>query len=1209
MRLSQISKLIIVSAFLTFFLSACSGGGSQSASGDTAAVVPDQPINQTGSLLIDQMSPIPLINGNSQTFYVYVSNVGQSDVSGLTWSLVTPQEASTNSAKTQNSIVAKIKSLFNINKATDQETSKTLSIVDQSQCNTIMKGQNCRITMLANGPSVLVLSATKDGKSMPLSGGHGLLAADYYTTNNSNDLANTLTLSTLSSINFANGAVLNSYVINNSSNPVTLTSKSLGNLPANVSVQLGNCPIPLPSSYACQVRLIFTNPSKDNNQKFNIPTSLAGNMINNDGSNITLPTQNGNVVITATNSNTGNLQTITSQHVTVDASSGTPSNVSALGFISNNGNGPLLINSITVASNDTSLSISNNNCNNKTLQVDEICTYTTNLNVSAISSNGSSSTLISYSTNGGATSQTQASTIAWTYIPPVANPLPSISLTTTPHDLNQSTESALLTITNNGNVTLTNLSAITLSNPRLIVTNTTCVGNLAVNSSCNYALEYIPSPPSETAAVIISGISASYLDLSGTSKNITFSNSTALNLSSHFAGVLLIESGTISLTQSNPTSKITITNVGNLDATNISFQLESTNNIILGGSTTTCTTTLAPKQSCTVGVKLQDTITNGAANNYLTVSYKDNTVLNNTISSSIQITSIVGSATSLQVTVANSNLVTSIGQTVSTTITLTNNGSYNLNNIILPTPPQFLSITPVTCGQSLNIGNSCTLTLTYTPTTPQYQEIIPIGPFSAIGQTPYFTDIQITLSSVQEGPLSISPASLVANIDWANSSFTNSVSVQNNNPYSITIESISALSPGISVSGCQGEVTLSPDQNCILNISGNYVASTNTAVNITYKTSPLSQTKTVALPITVNYTSQPVVTPNLQLTSNLFNSTVNQGIDLVSPAYYVTLSNKSTVSNSAGDATITVQASPNNLVPAPNQFATYHTDTIGIAPGNACNSGSMITLRQNESCSYNLYVTTTSTPSTGNLNQDLNVNYMYYKYPANLPIQTPITTTKNFTLNSNQPTTQLAVSIASENTGNEFNGIQQNSLSPTMNLLIKNMGATTTVSNIIPNLPAAIQIMDLASCFNLAPQASCTIKLQMQTQTVISGNLGSSTISYPGLSGLTSTSLPNIIYSVIPESAPTFSMTASVIGACAVGNGTPSTCYNNPGAAAASIQLKLNFTNTSNTVATNLRLSGQSVAEITSKYPNFVSNNCAAVIQPHSSCTIPGLKI
>lgn len=381
-------RYFVVGLLCAISLAACGGTSTSSTSGAASS----------STLLVGQVSPVPLISGNPQTFYVYATNTGKTTISDLIWSVTAQSFESAANYK-------KVSTTNDINLA--------MSIVDQSQCKQIAAGQSCQITLLADQPSAAFLTATNGTTSLTLGGGSGLLQANTYEAVNTGNLADTLTLSPIFPINYANGATANFFIVNASSNTVTLPSPLFSGLPANISLELGVCPNPLPAGNKCQVRLVFTNPNPSSIQSLSIPLVLSGSITNPDNATTQLPPQNGDAILTATNANSGSIQSVLGQGLIVDASSGTPTAVSGTGIITNTGNGALTINSITPLDPNL-LSVSNDTCSGSTLSVNQGCGYTPNLNVANIKSNGVSLLQISY--NNGSGTQTQVASITWSYI-------------------------------------------------------------------------------------------------------------------------------------------------------------------------------------------------------------------------------------------------------------------------------------------------------------------------------------------------------------------------------------------------------------------------------------------------------------------------------------------------------------------------------------------------------------------------------------------------------------------------------------------------------------------------------------------------------------------------------------------------------------------------------------------------------------------------
>lgn len=140
--MGRIGHYFIILIFMALGLTACGGhsGGSSNPS--------------ISKIQIDQVSQIPLINGTTQQFYVYATNVGNVNVSHMDWTI--QAENSSDTQKTQGvweQSKNKIKNIFSKANNTDNG----MSIIDSSDCTSLALAQTCRLILQASKPGYLSL--------------------------------------------------------------------------------------------------------------------------------------------------------------------------------------------------------------------------------------------------------------------------------------------------------------------------------------------------------------------------------------------------------------------------------------------------------------------------------------------------------------------------------------------------------------------------------------------------------------------------------------------------------------------------------------------------------------------------------------------------------------------------------------------------------------------------------------------------------------------------------------------------------------------------------------------------------------------------------------------------------------------------------------------------------------------------------------------
>lgn len=202
-------------------LSACSNNG-----------VAKYDPNSSGSystIISNPISPVPLSNGGTTEFYVYVYNGTVVEANNLSWK-VTSSANSSNASLTSN-IKSWFKSLWSSKASPTQASPDSITIVDSTGCNTIPSGYSCRILLSANSPGAALLEGSNRDGAVVVS---EIPSSYSYTTTNGTS-SNSLVLSPLSPlVTLQNGlGAANFFVINNSSSLIDITNL-LGNLPNGV---------------------------------------------------------------------------------------------------------------------------------------------------------------------------------------------------------------------------------------------------------------------------------------------------------------------------------------------------------------------------------------------------------------------------------------------------------------------------------------------------------------------------------------------------------------------------------------------------------------------------------------------------------------------------------------------------------------------------------------------------------------------------------------------------------------------------------------------------------------------------------------------------------------------------------------------------------------------------------------------------------------
>jgi len=394
--------------------------------------------NGTYKLVVDNTSPVPLVNGESQLFYVFVSNIGTGVANNLTWSV-------SNGNTTSSNLFSRIKQVFKSDVASD-----VVSIKNPDNCTSVAVGQTCKILLNAKNPGTVILKSSSSS-SVGSNITQNVVSAYNYPQPTLVESKQVLTLSPLTSVNYGNGlASYTFFIINNGSNSIALADTSLGELPAGMSYKTisgDQCPSPLPSGQVCQVRLTVNGESTISSVVANLTPS--GSIAN---SNIPLATQESTQLFVS-NAISGNINLGITPTLTVNAAVKTPA--TSYGVINNTGSAQLIIGRLV--SNNNNLTISSDNCSGQVLAAGAVCSYSLSMLPNAVSASGSASITIPYANSEGEPLVNTASTVTWHYVALETNITPQLNITRNPSGnvvlLNNGTlQTTSLTLTNNTTV-------------------------------------------------------------------------------------------------------------------------------------------------------------------------------------------------------------------------------------------------------------------------------------------------------------------------------------------------------------------------------------------------------------------------------------------------------------------------------------------------------------------------------------------------------------------------------------------------------------------------------------------------------------------------------------------------------------------------------------------------------------------------------------
>lgn len=288
-------------------------------------------------------------------------------------------------------------------------------------------------------------------------------------------------------------------------------------------------------------------------------------------------------------------------------------------------------------------------------------------------------------------------------------------------NLNQDQKSQVVTVVNIGNANASNLG-VTIVDSNVIITNNTCIGNLAVNTTCSYTVSFDVTKP----IVGTTNGTISYND------NIANSS---LNAVVNYQGIspvvgLTVNSNNLgynfNATTESPTysSLVTLTNAGDvLPLTLDNWPTATYFNISTNAGTgNDCTDNqvLQPGQSCNILLTYNNsTVASSTDNLTFGFSYTDIDSINKTGLSIVDLNySTIQSVAVLSYDASTYALGTIVNNGVDfsqQTIIVTNIGQVAANSISSILSKQYVSLESNQCGSSLTNGQSCNITVQLGP--------------------------------------------------------------------------------------------------------------------------------------------------------------------------------------------------------------------------------------------------------------------------------------------------------------------------------------------------------------------------------------------------------------------------------------------------------------------------------------------------------------
>jgi hypothetical protein len=549
--------------------------------------------------------------------------------------------------------------------------------------------------------------------------------------------------------------------------------------------------------------------------------------------------------------------------------------------LSNTGSAALSITSIT-ASGDFSQT---NTCGSS-LAANASCTFSVTFTPTASGSRNGSLTI-----TDSASPATQIVSLTGTGTAPVVSLSPT-SLTFPAQPLGTSSSAQSVTLSNTGSAVLS-ITSITASGD-FSQTNT-CGSSLAANASCTFGVAFTPtasgsrsgsltitdnaSPATQTVSLTGTGVATPLVSLSPTSLTFpaqpvgTSSSAQSVTLSNTGSAVLSITSITVS---------------GDFSQTN------------------TCGSSLAANASCTFSVTFTPTAS-GSRSGSLTIT--DNA------SPATQSVSLTGTGVATPLVSLSPPSLTFPAQKVGTSssaqsVTLKNTGSAVLSITSITVSGDFSQTN--TCGSSVAVAASCTLSVTFKPTATGTRT----GAVTITDNGSPATQ-SVSLTGTGTAPVvSLSPTSLTFPAQpLGTSSSAQSVTLSNTGNASLGITSIKASGDFSQTNTCGSSVAASA--SCTLSVTFKPTAAgTRTGVvTITDNASPATQT--------VSLTGTGVATPLVSLSPASLTFPA-QNVGTSSSAHSATLKN-------TGSATLRITS-----ITVSGDFSQTNTCGPNVAAGASC---------------------------------------------------------------------------------------------------------------------------------------------------------------------------------------------------------------------------------------------------------------------------------
>jgi hypothetical protein len=461
--------------------------------------------------------------------------------------------------------------------------------------------------------------------------------------------------------------------------------------------------------------------------------------------------------------------------------------------LSNTGNATLTITNIATTANYAQT----NNCGTS-LGSGSSCTI--NLTFAPTATGALNGTLTVTDNNNGVAGSTQTASLSGTGTAPVAA-LSTPSLSFGNQSVGTTSASQAITLNNTGNALLTITSIATSANYG--ATNN-CGGSVAAGGSCTVNVTFTP-----TASGALNGtltVTDNSNEVAGSTQTVSLTGTGTLPVAGVSPSSLSFGNQSVGTTSSS--QAVTLNNTGNapLSITSITASAGF-------GASNNCGGSIAAGGTCTISVSFTPTAT-GAVNGTLTVTDNSNGVAGSTQTVSLSGTGAIPVASVSPPTLSFAN------QTVGTTsaaqvVTLNNTGNSPLAVSTIAITANFGESS--NCGGSVAAGASCTINVTFAPTT--------TGAFNG---TLTITDNSngiggstqtVALSGTSTVPVaSVSPSSLTfASQGQGTTSASQPVTLSNTGNSPLTIANIAITINFGETNNCAG--TIAAGGSCTINVT------------------------------------------------------------------------------------------------------------------------------------------------------------------------------------------------------------------------------------------------------------------------------------------------------------------------------------------------------------------------------------------------------